>query len=183
MLQRRFSGIHSQILGLANAKGIRGYLFAGSRTNQAAFSSLSAYQGDSYEHRIETGPNSEVAISSSGELAFTALGGRDVFQDLSDLTTALQTNNLVGIQASLDRLDADHEQVVRERARTGVNLARLEQSTAMHENSRHLLDIQKSDLSGIDPTDSLSMLSELEQALTVSTSVLRQLLQLGDRQF
>jgi flagellar hook-associated protein 3 FlgL len=168
-------GIQSALLGLANTQGMRGYIFAGSQTSSPAFDSSFAFQGDSYEHAIQSGPASEVVISASGARAFTAAGGRDIFQDLTDLATAMTNNDLAGITASLDTLDEAHEQVTLERARVGVNMSRLDQSQEVLTSTRFLIDGQDAALAGADPAESLTNLVGLEQSLQRSMGVLQRL--------
>lgn len=172
-------GIRSALLGLANTKGVRGYIFSGSRTDTAAFDATYAFQGDDYQHSIRTGPSSETTISSSGASAFTSLnGGRNIFQDLTDLYDAMVTNDQPGIQAQLDNLIAGHEQVVLERARTGVNISRIDQNDTILTNSTFLYGKQQADLAGADPAESYTKLTLLEQAIQRSLMVSQQMLSL-----
>ncbi len=172
------AGIRTALLGIANTQGVRGYLFAGSQTDQPAFDSSYAFQGDSYEHSIRSGPTSEVVISASGENAFTAAGGTDIFQDLADLEVAMNSNDLNGIQLSLDTINVGHEQIVLERARTGVNMTRVDQAMTILTNSKYLYQKQEADLGGADPAETLTELTNLQGALQRSISVASQMLQL-----
>lgn len=171
-------GIRVALLGIANTQGVRGFIFAGSRTNQPAFDDAYNFQGDAYEHTIRSGPTTEVTISSSGLNAFTAAGGTEIFQDLEDLETSMNTNNLAGIQTSLTSLDTAHEQVVLERARTGVNMSRVNQARTILTNSSLLYEQQLANLGGADPAESLTDLTNLQNALQRSIGVANQMLNL-----
>jgi len=178
------AGIRTTLLGIANTQGVRGYLFAGSQTDQPAFDSSFSFQGDTYEHSIRSGPTSEVVISSSGVNAFTSAGGTDIFQDLSDLEAAMNSNDLTGIQNSLGALDTGHEQIVLERARTGVNMTRVDQAMNILTNSKYLYQKQQVDMAAADPVSTLTELTNLQGALERSISVAGQMLQLDAfRQF
>ena len=178
------AGIRTALLGIANTQGVRGYLFAGSQTNQPAFDASYTFVGDSYEHSIRSGPTSEVVISASGENAFTAAGGTDIFQNLADLETSMRTNDLTGIQSSLGALDQGHEQIVLERARTGVNMTRVDQAMNILTNSKYLYQKQQADMGGADPAETLTELTNLQGAIQRSLSVAGQMLQLDAfRQF
>jgi flagellar hook-associated protein 3 FlgL len=168
-------GIQSALLGLANTKGVRGYVFSGSKTDTAAFDPSFNFQGDEYEHAIQSGTSSQVVISASGARAFTAVGGRNIFQDLTDLATAMQTDNQAGISASLDALEAGHDQITLERARAGVNISRVDQSQEILTSTKYLIDNQDAALAGADPTESLSNLVGLEQSLQRSMGVMQRL--------
>lgn len=171
-------GIRTALLGIANTQGVRGYLFAGSQTDQPAFDSAYAFQGDQYEHSIRSGPTSEVVISTSGAKAFTAVGGTDIFQELAVLEAAMNSNDFAGIQNALGAIDAGHEQIVLERARTGVNMIRVDQAMNILTNSKYLYQKQQSDMAAADPAESLTELSNLQNALQRSISVASQMLQL-----
>ena len=169
-------GIRTALLGIANTKGVRGYLFSGSQTNQPAFDGAYAYQGDAFQHSIRSGPTSEVVISTSGLQAFTAAGGTDIFQDLAALELDLNSNNQAGISASLTALDTGHEQIVLERARTGVNMTRVEQAQTILTNSKFLYERQQTDVGGADPAKSFTNLTVLQNSIERSISVSSQLL-------
>lgn len=171
-------GIRDSILQLANTKGERGSIFAGSATDQPAFSAAGAFQGNTYEAKLRTGSTSEVVVNASGSLAFTAAGGRDIFQDLSDLATAMQTNDVAGITSRLDALDQGHEQVVQERSRVGVRLGRIQQSEAIIDDMTFLTEKQRAETMGVDPTESLSKLITLQTAIEQSIAVAQKMLNL-----
>ncbi len=171
-------GIRSALLGIANTKGVRGYLFAGSQTNAPAFDAAFGYQGDNYVHSIRSGSTSVVTVSSSGLNAFTAAGGTDIFQDLDDLATSMLANNQGGIQISLTALDVGHEQIVLERARTGVNMTRVDQAETILTNSKFLLEAQKTDIGSIDPAESITELKSLQNSIERTIGVSAQMLQM-----
>lgn len=171
-------GIFDAMLGLANAEGVRGALFAGSQTDQAAFDASGVFLGDDYEHSIRSGAGTQVVINSSGARAFTAAGGRDVFADLADLEAALRADDQAGIRTTLEALDEGHDQIVSERARAGVNLIRVDQSLEVLSSAKYLDEIQLNRLGGADPAESLSELSTLQGALQRSIAISSQMLQL-----
>lgn len=173
---QEIAGIRTAMLGLSNTKGVRGYIFSGSRTDTAAFDSAYNFQGDSYEHAIRSGPTSEVTISASGERAFTAAGGRDIFGDLANLETAMLANDQAGIMAALDLLDDGHRQITMERARAGVNLTRVEQSDQILTNGKSLIQQQQAGLGGADPAETLTNLTNLEQSVQRALGVTQKML-------
>lgn len=173
------ASLREALRALANTKGSRGSLFAGSKTDAEAFDASFTFQGDDYEHSIRSGGNSQVTINASGARAFTAAGGRDIFADLEALETALRNNDGASVRASLDLLDQGHEQVTRERARTGVQLNRLAQGEEILSELNYLYESQKSEVAGVDPAESYSKLITLEQAVQRSISVTERLLSLS----
>ncbi len=170
------ASIREALRGLANTKSSRGSIFAGSKTDGEAFDTSFTYQGDDYEHTIRSGGNSQVTINASGARAFTAAGGRDIFTDLEALETALRDNDGASVRASLDVLERGHEQITRERARTGVQLNRVAQGEEVLSELKLLYESQKSEVAGVDPAESYTKLITLEQAVQRSISVTERLL-------
>lgn len=170
------ASLREGLRGLANTRGSRGAIFAGSQTDGEAFDASFTFQGDEYEHTIRSGGHSEVTINASGARAFTAAGGRDVFADLEALETALRANDGAGVRASLGALDQGHEQITRERARTGVQLNRVAQGEEILVELSHLYESQKAEVGGVDPAESFTKLVTLEQAVQRSLAVSERLL-------
>ncbi|MCH2108742.1 MAG: hypothetical protein MK135_05400 [Polyangiaceae bacterium] len=172
------AGIRDALLGVANTQGVSGYIFAGSQSQQEAFDSSYQFQGDAFEPKIKSGPSTEVVIRASGARAFTSVGGRDLFQDLNDLETALLANDGVAITASLGALEAGREQLVQERARTGMNMNRVEQAQNLLGSQQMSQESLQATLAGADPAESISRLVEMQNAMQRALAVSRQLLDL-----
>ncbi len=167
-----------QLLSLANTKGSRGYLFGGTATSTAAFDTDGTFQGNDLEHRVAIGPGQVAVVNASGSRAFTVEGGRDAFETLTNLATDLAEGNTQGIRDSLDVLTEVHEQISRERSRTGLMLNRLDLAFDINEDASVALELQKSDLVAAVPEETYTRLIQLEQAIQESVTVGQKLLEL-----
>jgi flagellar hook-associated protein 3 FlgL len=179
-LASQVRGIKSELLKLANTRGSKGYLFAGSKTDSAAFDANGAFTGDDVEQVIDAGGSSPVAVSASGAKAFTAAGGRDLFADLEALAQSLDSNDRTGVAASLDTLDQGATQVTRERTRVGLTVSKLDASDGVLEQLGVDLGRQQSEVGAVDPFEAYSKVTTLAQSLQQAVQVSRQVLDLGD---
>ncbi len=169
-------GLRSSMLGLANTRGSRGYLFAGSQTDQAPFDSDGVFQGDDAEHRLALGPGLTVRTNPSGAQAFTASGGRDVFADLASLRNAILSGDDATVRASLETIDAGHQQILSSRATVGVTLDRLSTSDGVLEQAELTLQTSSEEAVAVEAHRAYSKLVSLGQALETSVTVMRKLL-------
>ncbi|HEX3738908.1 MAG TPA: flagellar hook-associated protein FlgL [Terriglobales bacterium] len=98
------AGIKQQLLSLANTPYQGEFVFSGTSTVQpflvdATSSSGVTYNGNSGTNKVEVGQNYSLQINLPGSQLFTAASG-NVFQSISDLINALQTNNNIGSAVS-----------------------------------------------------------------------------------
>src|SRR5581483_310460 len=98
------AGIKQQLLSLANTSYQGEFIFSGTSTAQAfvtdaTSSSGVTYNGNSGHNQAEVGQNYSLQINLPGSQLFTAASG-NVFQSISDLINALQTNNNIGSAVS-----------------------------------------------------------------------------------
>lgn len=179
-LATQVRGLRTELLKLANTRGTKGYIFAGTKTDAAAFDATGSFAGDDQEQVIDTGGSSPVAVNASGAKAFTAAGGRDLFADLDALATALDNNDRGGASAALDAIDAGATQVTRERTRIGLTVSKLQASDGVLEQLGVDLGKQQSNVGAVDPFEAYSKVTTLAQSLQQAVQVSRQVLDLGD---
>ena len=91
------TGIKQQLLSLANTPYQGEFIFSGTSTVQpfvadATSPSGVTYNGNAGTNNVEVGQNYPLQINQAGSLLFTSASG-NVFQSISDLINALQTNN------------------------------------------------------------------------------------------
>lgn len=171
-------GLKDELVRLANTRGTKGSIFAGTKTAGPAFSPSGAFQGDDVLQSVDIGSSGPVQVGASGARAFTAAGGRDVFGDLDALTTALQTNDASAVAASLDSIEASQTQVTNERARVGLLVGRLDTSAAVLDQLELDTGRRQEAVGAADPIEAYSRLSSLSGAIERSVAVSRQILEL-----
>jgi flagellar hook-associated protein 3 FlgL len=98
------TGIQQQLLSLANTSYQGEFIFSGTSTAQPfvadnSSSSGVTYNGTTGTNNVQVGQNYSLQINLPGSQLFTAASG-NVFQSISDLITALQTNTNIGAAVS-----------------------------------------------------------------------------------
>jgi flagellar hook-associated protein 3 FlgL len=168
--------IAQQLVGLGNTQGSSGYIFGGTQTGSPPFSSTGAFTGNGGATQVEIATGVLVQSNASGADAFTAAGGRDVLGDLQNLASALSSNNVAGIQSSLDNIDAGSTQITNARVAAGISATTLQSSSAVISSS---LTAVQTAVAGESNADIPTVYSELTQAQTSyesAISVNRQIL-------
>jgi flagellar hook-associated protein 3 FlgL len=116
--------IKDHLLQLANSRMGNQYIFAGFQTDNAAFDASGNYLGDNGYFSTLTSDNAEMRIEANGQRIFQ--GAENVFDALDDLLTGLQTDDVVLIDAQIDRLQSAQAQVQQVRAEGGAQHQQLE---------------------------------------------------------
>ncbi|MBI4957336.1 MAG: hypothetical protein HY908_35330 [Myxococcales bacterium] len=171
------AGLRLGMLGLANARGARGYLFGGSATATPPFDSGGAFVGNDKALGVEVADDVVVRANPSGRLAFTALGGgHDVLQYLADLAAALAADDQAGVASAVGALEEGHDQLVSARAEVGQRAARLRSAGAVSTGVARQVERARAALAEIDPATAYSDLVATEQAYQRSLEVTRRIL-------
>src|SRR5437899_1361538 len=94
------AGIKHQLQSLANTPYQGEFIFSGTSTVQpfvadATSASGVTYNGNAGTNKVEVGQNYSLQVNQPGSQLFTSPSG-NVFQSISDLINALQTNNNIG---------------------------------------------------------------------------------------
>ena len=178
-LAGQIKDLKEALVGLANTKGSAGYLFGGLQTQNRPFSNSGAFSGDDGSHLVDIGNSTPTAVNASGAKAFTVAGGRDVFADLDTLYTALNGNDVAGVAASLDNLDASRAQITQAQSAAGTMINRLDASDAVLSAAN--LQTQKStqEVGAADPVQAFSNLTQLNNSLQQAVSVAKTMLDIS----
>jgi flagellar hook-associated protein 3 FlgL len=174
-LAEQVNQLKEQLRNIANTRGTRGYIFAGTDNASPPFDASGAFGGNASEPVIQIGNGAPTAVGVSGALAFTVAGGRDVFTDLENLHAALAANDADAVGATLDGLEASHKQVVNERGRAGLTLERLETSDTALEQLELSLGKRENQVAAADPFEAYSSLNQLGQSLEQAVAVGRRI--------
>ena len=94
------SGIKQQLLSLANTSYQGQFIFSGTSTVQPFVADATSaagvtYNGNTGTNNVEVGQSYSLQINQAGSQLFTSASG-NVFQSISDLINALQTNTNIG---------------------------------------------------------------------------------------
>jgi flagellar hook-associated protein 3 FlgL len=169
------AGIKSTIISLANTQFAGKHLFGGQQIGADPFDSAGIYLGDATAISVNVGDGITIDTTiSGGDLLRGASGGPDILQEIDNMATALGTNFVTGINASIDSMDLSLGHVGDERARVGSRMNVTENFNG------HLADVEVTltkDLSDLEDADILSAFSEMtrtkqgyESAMQVSVA-------------
>ena len=126
IMAQEVQSLFETIVNAANTQAAGEYIFGGFLTDQRPFLDDGTFIGNDGSKEVDVGPNSRIEVNVSGADAFTIAGGMDIFVALDDLKTALEINDLTGIQTGLDNMDQALTQISSARTDVGLKLNRLE---------------------------------------------------------
>ena len=166
-------GTLEEIVSMANTEVNGLYIFAGSKTDTIPFNQDGSYEGNDNAFKIKIGNDSTIETGSDGEAVFGT-----IFTTLSDLKTALETNDVSEIQATMSALENDFNNFSAKISDTGSRHLRLEikeniLSSMKLTNTERLSNIEDADI-----TEAIIDLKEKElayQAALASSSKVMQL--------
>lgn len=176
-LALQVAGVREQLLDLANTRGASGFVFAGSRTDTAPFDAAGTFTGNDTVMRVPVSDGVAPRMNVSGAKAFTTAGGSDVFADLAALTTALSTNDLVGIRAAIGTVQKGYDQVVSVQVDAGLSIERLHSvadvidTASLAIGQARARDVGADDLAGL-ATELSAAGTSYSQSLTVTRMLL-----------
>jgi len=123
--------LHRQLIQLANTEINGQPVFAGTKTDAPPFvlgvGDAVSYQGNGESQSIAVGPNQTTQIVLPGDQVFTG-ATTNIFDDLSNLLAALETNNRAGIETGIRDLDQAISQIGLAQGQIGAIANRLDQA-------------------------------------------------------
>jgi len=121
--------LHRQLIQLANTEVAGHPVFAGTKTDAPPFvlgaGDSVSYQGNSESQSIAVGPNQTTQIVLPGDQVFTG-PTTNIFDDLSNVLVALETNNGAGIEVGIGNLDRAIGQISLAQGQIGAIANRLD---------------------------------------------------------
>jgi flagellar hook-associated protein 3 FlgL len=135
-----------EIVSLANTNVAGNYIFSGMKTDIPPFEQDGTYNGDNNAFTIKISKNSTIEIGSDGEAVFGF-----VFSTLIDLKNALQSNDIGGIQDSIDNLDGHFDDITAKISDVGSKMNRMEIKDKIYQdlnftNTERLSKIEDADI-------------------------------------
>jgi flagellar hook-associated protein 3 FlgL len=146
-----------EIIGLANTQVSGRYIFAGSKTDSAAFLDDGTYDGDTSAFQILIGKGETLAVGHDGNAVFGSM-----FTTLTAFKTALETNDPDGIRAIMDDLDDLFDDISNSISDVGAKTTRLEIRENIFEDLKITSTDRLSKIEDADITEALTDLAEKE---------------------
>jgi flagellar hook-associated protein 3 FlgL len=172
-LAQEVGQLKDQLVTIANTKGTNGYLFGGTASTTSPFDASGNFLGNADDRVAEVGANVSMTVSVNGASTFTAAGGTDVFAELSNLQSALATNNVAALPSSVNTLDGARRQVLAGRLDAGTKLARLDTADSAHQAGQTSLSTERTGLLQVDPAAAYTQLQATQSAVEQSIAVAR----------
>ncbi len=159
-------------LSAANTKAPDGeYLLAGSASLTEPFTATGAYVGDAAERVVPTGDALGSTVSTLAGSALTAARGVDVLPLFQRVATALETNDMAGLEAMLGELDTAIKQVALSRTHVGSAMGVLDQTKVAHTQLQQSLATEISRNVEADAIAAATNLAKTSQMLEASRTV------------
>lgn len=158
--------MYNQLASLANTEVDGCHIFSGYRSDSDAVSSSGVYQGDSGVIELQVAPGMKVGATIRGDQLWAGAGGGvDLFATLDTLATALETNNVTGVQTSLDSIDSAEKQITSASAQLGANLNAVTTANAWIGTLKTNIESSRSSLQDADIAQTSMQLTLAQTAL------------------
>lgn len=161
--------IKEDLLRLANTEVGDRYLFAGSSYDVPAFDAAGVYVGDTDPPEILIGTENWVEAGWDGSEVFQ--GNVDIFQVLTDLSTALNANIPGDVRALLSDIDTGLEQTIEAHQDVGWAFAKTDDALVLAEHLEVDFTKHLSALVDADPAESYLRLQEAQMAYSAALQV------------
>jgi flagellar hook-associated protein 3 FlgL len=164
--------LQSGLIALSNTRLGDKRLFAGSQTDGDAFDSTGTYLGDSNTISVQAHLTATVQVTLAGDaLLRGASGGPDIVQALNDLETALNADNLTGIQSSLTDLEESTDWIVQQRSLVGSRMSLVDTLDTHLQDLEVNMVQEQSEIEDADTIEAFSEVMRTKQAFEAALSV------------
>ncbi len=182
-ISSELSGIRDEVTSLANSSYQGKYIFAGSLTASAPFSTSSSaspatttYSGDSDVNYLETPNGQTIQLNLPGDQIFAAGGTNDVFAALNNLIADFASGTASATSTTdLQSLNSALNYISRQRVTLDNSLSRLTASTSSATTEKTQLTAAQTSLMQADLGDISTQLSLSKTQQTALESVIAQL--------
>jgi flagellar hook-associated protein 3 FlgL len=162
-------GLMTSIISALNTKVGTRYIFGGSKDSAPPFDAAGNYNGDTQVRQVESAPGVLQNTSIRADVAFKgAGGGTDVLATLQGLVTALQNNDVVGVQSSLTGLSDGITQLGAARASGGAAMNALDAANAVATAAATAQTTSAGNLQDANVVDAATQLQLAQRALEAS---------------
>ncbi|MEC0370808.1 flagellar hook-associated protein FlgL [Paenibacillus chibensis] len=164
--------LKEQLVEIGNSQYNGRYLFNGQKTDVAPYTSANAANDvtDQGVFSLHVSAAVAVPVSITGETIFGAAGSDNVFKVLDDLANALDNNQVAGISASLDKIDAVSDKISISWAEIGARMNRFDLMQNRITDNQVNLKEQRSQVADVDFATAITDLKSKENVLQAALS-------------
>ena len=174
--------LHRQLIQLANTEVAGQPVFAGTKTDAPPFvlgaGDSVSYQNNSESQSIAVDPNQTTQIVLPGDQVFTG-GTTNIFNDVSNLLTALEGNNGAGIEVGIAALDQATAQFSLAQGQIGAIANRLDTAQGTSQVVSEAIQKVLSDQTDTDLATALTELQVQETAYQATSQTFSRLFDLS----
>ena len=154
-----------EIISLANTNVAGSYIFSGSKTDTTPFSSDGTYNGNNNAFTVKIGKDATVEVGSDGDAVFG-----NIFSTMAVLKTALETNDLGGIQNAMSNLDGHFDDISAKISDVGSKMNRMDVKEKIFQDLNFANTERLSKIEDADLTEAIIKLKARELAYQAALS-------------
>jgi len=167
--------IRDQMVALGNTNVAGKYVFAGYADQSPAFDASGSFVGDASTKEVQAMPGVRVPASIDGKTAFGVGEPDDLFTTLDQLATALESNDVSGVRASLTGIDKNENRVLSARSQVGAMMDGVQVANAVADRHAFRATLEKSRLVEADEITAAADLMQAKSALEKAVAVAGQI--------
>jgi flagellar hook-associated protein 3 FlgL len=179
----QLTAIKQQIVDMGNTQLGNQYVFGGANGQKPFDAATAAYSGDENALKVEIGqsstqqmnlPGNQILTGSSAILpanpANTPYGTTNILSALDNLITAVGANNVAGIQAGANALNAGADQITNAQTDVASRMMRLDSTSKMIANSKNTMETIVGNTQNVDYAKLAVELTNQQTAFQASLS-------------
>ncbi len=174
----QLQALKQQMVDMGNTQNGDQYIFGGANNTTPPFSSNSPYySGDETALKVEIGTSTTQQLNIPGNQLLTAdgaaskpYGTTNIFAAFDNLITAVTANDVTGIQAGAQALEAGANQINNAVSDVAARVTRLDSMTKLNQNTRNTLMDVYGNTQNVDYAKMAVELSQQQTAFNASLS-------------
>jgi flagellar hook-associated protein 3 FlgL len=174
-LANQVAQIRANVLSLANTEQEGHFIFAGYKDGAQPFDAAGVYNGDTTGPQLEVAKGVQLATGLTGDQVFKPVGGVDVLTALTNLQTALNANDTVGIQQAITDMGGAADHIADSRAQLGILMQNADMAKNVAQQAQDRATQRHADLVEIDPVAAYTDLAKAQSALQAAVAIAGQL--------
>lgn len=183
----QLQALKQQMVDMGNMQLGDQYIFGGAINSTPPFSGTAPYYaGDETALKVEIGTSTTQQMNIPGNQLLTAdtavsqpYGTTNIFKTFDDLITAVNANDVAGIQAGAQALADGAKQISNAQSDVAARLVRLDTMTKLNQNTRNTLETVYSDTQNVDYAKLAVQLNQQKLAFEASLSSTAKLSQMS----
>lgn len=162
--------LRTRLLSIANTEVANRHVFGGQAMDAPPFREDGTYVGSTESLDIRIGYLEWIQVGFDGSEVFT--GDIDLFQNLDDLVTALEADDLPAIRDTMPGMKDGIDQIIRWREEVGFNQNLADDTIALVRNMKTVLDSRLTETVQADPVKAYSELADIQTGYQATLQVL-----------